>query len=104
MSVILGGTAFYIMRGVQGQTIRLDEQYMTEVTNVAGLQQRILETMLAAQGYELSGDPQQLEKARANIKGARELLAEGRALGEKYASLDELRQGGAQGLCLPEGL
>ena len=93
LSVILGGTAFYIMRGVQGQTIRLDEQYMTEVTNVAGLQQRILETMLAAQGYELSGDPQQLEKARANIKGARELLAEGRALGEKYASLDELRQG-----------
>jgi len=93
ISMILGGAAMYVMKGVQDQTTRLDEEYMTEITTVAGLQQHTLESMLAVEGYALTGDKKHLEEAKTNFEQAKKRLAEGKALGDKYPALIKLREG-----------
>ena len=93
IAMILGGLAVVSMLEVEGQSQRLDQQYVAEVGIVAQLERRVQRLMYNVRGYAMSTDKQYLEPAKQDLAGVKENLRQGRELADKYPELVKLGEG-----------
>ncbi|MCB2186769.1 MAG: methyl-accepting chemotaxis protein [Deltaproteobacteria bacterium] len=91
ISLALGGMAVYSMLEVQGQSQRLNDQYVKEVEITSNLERDALVTMFHMRAYALREDQEGLKQAEASLEKVKSDLSRGQELAAKYPALAKLQ-------------
>ena len=93
LTLILGGLAFYSMGQVKTDSLRLNEQYVPEVSIANQMERDLSAAMLDFRGYGFTGQQAFLDNGRRYMQGVAQQLVKARDLSKKYPQLAKLKAG-----------
>ncbi len=92
IACVLGAMAVLSMRGVEGQSTRLAQEFVPEVAIANNVERKALQTMMEMRSYGYSEDKKQYEAGLRDLGELKRALAEAKAHADKYPSLVKLRE------------
>jgi methyl-accepting chemotaxis protein len=95
VTMMLTGTALYIMKGVAGQAQTLSNQYMPETRIASSIERSASRAVSAMNAYDAANDESFLTACREHLKNVRQNLLEAEQLTTKYPDLKILKENAA---------
>ena len=95
ITMILTGTALYIMKGVAGQAQILSSQYMPETRIASSVERAASRAVSAMNGYDAAYDESFLSASREHLKNVKENLQDAEQLTTKFPELKILKENAA---------
>jgi methyl-accepting chemotaxis protein len=95
ITMILTGTALYIMKGVAGQAQILSSQYMPETRIASSVERAASRAVSAMNGYDAAYDESFLAASREHLMNVKEYLLEAEQLTTKFPELKILKENAA---------
>jgi methyl-accepting chemotaxis protein len=93
ISAVLGGVAIVSMKGVEGDSTRLAQEYVPETGMANEIERHTLLLMYAVRGYSNTGRAEYKNEADTELAALEKSLAEAKAHAEKYPKLVKLKEG-----------
>ena len=87
ISIILGVIAVAYMSSAKNNAVKIDDEYVEEISTVAQLERRIQRYMYNMRGYGFTEDKKYLDLATDDISKVKESLAEAKKLSDSYPEL-----------------
>lgn len=87
LTIVLGVVAVISMTGAKNNAVKIDEQYVEEVTIVSQLERRVQRYMFNMRGYGFTEDKKFLDLAVKDMEGIKETIEKASKLSAQHASL-----------------
>lgn len=87
LALVLGGFAVVSMTGAKNNAVKIDEQYVEEVTIVSQLERRVQRYMFNMRGYGFTEDKKFLDLALKDMDGVKESIEKASKLSAQYKNL-----------------
>jgi methyl-accepting chemotaxis protein len=91
IAMILGGIAVVKMKGVEGDSQKLSQEYVPEAELASQLERRVYRTMYAIRGYGFTGEKKYFDEGMAAMAQVKETIGEAEKLADRAKHLVKLK-------------